>query len=236
MRGVGAGRGRPTGTARGARRGCGHDRQQPWSRRAASGGFSLIEVIVTLAIVSLVSTILFQSVTTHWGNMQRIDAAFDRAREGGVRAQVFRQVVVHLLPAWPEQEEARFRGGPSGFSGLTGQAASASEAALTPFSIEAVAGRGVGPLRLRLVDRDVVLADPVRDVRVEYLALNGRWLDRWPPEENPGNGFFSDGQYFDTPPLPEAIRIRFVDARGPQAWIATVGTSTGLPFRIQDVQ
>lgn len=187
-------------------------------------------MIVTLAILSLMSVILFQSVTVQWSAMQRVSAAFDRAGAERVRETTFRQVLHGLVPAWPEQPRRGFRGDERGFSSVTDQPLTGTVSGLHPLTVSAEAET----LRLQVRDQAVILASG-RPAYFAYRGLNGDWYKSWPPESNPGNGFFQDGDYFDTPALPESVRVTFGGDETKQ-WVVHVGSSAGLPFRIQDVQ
>jgi prepilin-type N-terminal cleavage/methylation domain-containing protein len=199
-----------------------------------SAGFSLIEMIVTLALLSLISLILFQSAITQWSNMQRISLAFERAQNLPLREEIFRDVAGQLLPGWPEQQIGIFRGGPEGFSGITLRPFSALDHQLAPLDVR-ISNQGAGQsLIMGGEDANDILASEISNARFDYKAMDGSWHDRWPPETKPGNGFFTDQVYFETPQLPEVIRLRFSRSNTRHIWYVTPHNRNSLPFRLED--
>jgi hypothetical protein len=69
------------------------------------------------------------------------------------------------------------------------------------------------------------------EARLRFLGADGAWYDAWPPAANPDPSPFGDAVYFDTPQLPQAVRL---DA-GDRVVIAPVGRTTGLPANERDL-
>ena len=148
-------------------------------------GLTLVELLVTLVLVSMLATLLVQSVgffAARYETVQRI--ARDAARTG-LRQQWFAASVHGLVPDGVEAR--RFEGAPTGFQGTT----------LAP--LEAVAGLPVtvrwsigaepggalavgysedGGPRRRVLARTGPLA-------FRYADASGAWHDRWPPPRSP---------------------------------------------------
>lgn len=199
-------------------------------------GFSLFELIVALALVSLISVVLFQSVVTQWTNVQRVSAAVDQVRQIALREAVLRDVVGHIVAGWPEQAGTVFRGTDHGFSGLTARSTLPGRHGLFPLEVRVVDGdSGAQRLILRQEESTIGIIDSLDLARLSYRGLDNQWYERWPPEANPGNGFFDDGDYFPTPPLPEAVRIDFTFRGEKMSWIFALSRSKNLPLRAQDL-
>jgi len=197
-------------------------------------GFTLLEVIVTLALLSLVSLLLFDASITQWSNMRRISHAFERANSLTLRELVFRDTVSALIPAWPDTDEPVFEGDGQGFAGMTAQPLAARARDLGFLEVSLEDGEAGRRLVLRQRESESVLLEDVGSARFAYRALDGSWYETWPPEENPGSGFFNDGQFFDTPQLPETIRLTFRRNGERGVWMVPIARAPHLPFRVRD--
>ena len=210
------------------------DKQESDHGRNYQNGFTLVELIVALALLSLVSLFLFDAALTQWSNMQRISRAFAEVRSLTMREMIFRDVTQDMIPSWPESDEAEFQGTRDRFAGSTLRSLSDTPPHRLP--LEAVLERGNDGHRLVLRQQsdELVLLEGLVRAGFDYRGLDGNWREAWPPEDNPGNGFFDDGQYYATPPLPETIRLRFSLDGQERVWIVAINSSPRLPFRIQD--
>lgn len=211
----------------------GKDEYSPF--RGGEAGFTLLETIVTLALISLISLILFQSVTTYWSNMQRVSAAFDRANSMALREAIFRNLVGEMVPGWPETPSQVFRADEDSFSGLTNRPFDTRHPRLLPLAVSLERGTGISRLIVRTGESAVVMIEGLEAARIDYRGMDGLWRSSWPPEANPGNGFFNDGDFFATPQLPESIRLEFVRGGKAHSWIVTLENAKTLPFRVQDM-
>jgi prepilin-type N-terminal cleavage/methylation domain-containing protein len=155
------------------------------TRRSPARGLTLLEMLVTLVIVSLVVTILSQAMS----QLSRIERLLDGGRLGStavaLRAEWVRSALAALLPGTTQAEQLQ---------------GSARE--LTALSSEVprwpVSGLGRLHLRLRTDDRTGSTAlellpeagqdrDPAvlmrwagGEGRFMYLDAQDRWIDRWP--------------------------------------------------------
>ncbi len=201
-------------------------------------GFSLLELIASLAIVSLVSAALFQSMASWMRLSSRASGAAEASLAAIAGQQMFDRIVGGLIFAWPEETARRFVGAADGFSGITTtplhglhpQLASASIVVLRPNN----ATRG------RIVYRSDEIEWTLREfdgaAAFSYLGADGAWRESWPPETNPDPGSFGDAAYFDTPQLPAAIRLSFDDGGNSTVWIADIASDPRIPQRVQDFQ
>lgn len=215
-------------------------RESPLKRKVESGseqgteaGFSLMEIIVTLALLSLISTILFQSVVTQWSNMQRVSAAFDRAQSQPLRAALFRDVARELVPAWPNSPERVFNGDGAGFEGMTLRPLSAGNRKLTVIKVALENDSTPQRLVIDTGDGQQTLVEGIENGQFDYFGMDGQWHEAWPPKANPGNGFFQDQAFFQTPALPEAIRLRFQISGTLALWVVPLENRHRLPFRLE---
>ncbi len=196
-------------------------------------GFSLLETLIALAILSMVTLVMFQSTSSLLRITDRAMAAGDRTLESAIARKAFRTSVGSLIPAWDEQVTLKFKGNPDGFSGLSAAVPSALDHLLQPVAVS-LAERNPGEISLIVTAQgqswDV---EKFRATRASftYLGMDRTWYDIWPPREIPKPGFYDDEKYMDMPLLPLAIRLSGTGADSNFAWLATVSGSKALPYR-----
>lgn len=217
--------------------------RNPWrmtrkSKADSQAGFSLLELIASLAIVSLVSAALFQSMAAWMRLSARAAAAADATLTSIAGQQMFDRAVGGLTFAWPEETEARFIGASDGFSGHSATPLQG----LTPGLdvIQVAIQSSVSPARGRIVyssgDAVWALQEFDETAALSYLGADGAWRSNWPPATNPEPGPFADAPFFDTPQLPIAIRLTYGDAGATKVWIADISSHPRVPQRLKDLQ
>lgn len=155
--------------------------------RRCAGGLTLIEMLVTLALASMISLVLWQALA----QLARVERLLESEREAGgstaVRIEWLRYTIEALLPGEPDSPD-RLQGGESELRGLTSAP-----------PIDCRAGVCRVSLALRFDDRaqrtelvvsaldrpdlapQVLLAWPGQQGRFRYLDGGARWRDAWPP-------------------------------------------------------
>lgn len=176
----------------------------------AIAGFTLLEAIVTLVIVSLLVTVLMQALSHTLGIRERVVRFQGESRLETLQEQWFRDTVAAALP---DLHDA--------YGPLRGDADEVDMLTLAPLS-------GAGPRRVRwrlqpvdggfalhYIDGDddrVVLRGPLSGAAFDYLDGPRGWRPSWSPET--GDGIV----------LPQAIRLRADTVIGPLLWQANVIT------------
>ena len=186
-------------------------------------GFTLVEMLVTLALVALVSSLLWQALAT----VARLEGQLARTRTVSNDDQLRR--------AWVEQALAGTMTGPQGdpvhFSGDAMRLSTYTTMPPWPGSLGPelmvleLEGNGAGQrlaARRRGAEATLELWRWAGgDGRFDYLDAGGNWHEAWPPP---------NAARADT--LPAAIRLR-----GPQAGVVLVPVTTtqGQMLRQQDL-
>lgn len=205
-------------------------------RRKKQAGFSLIEMIVSLAIVSLVSAALFQSMSTWIELSSRASTAADQSVANIASQKMFDRAIGGFVFAWPDEENSKFSGSPTAFSGLsqTTLESVAPQLAAIQLSID----NTTTPQRLTYKTDEVewVLASFNDDnAAFSYLGADGVWYPFWPPATNPEPSQFDDAAYFETPQFPLAVKLTFNNTTGANVWIADISSNPQIPIRTQDL-
>ncbi|MBL4591750.1 MAG: prepilin-type N-terminal cleavage/methylation domain-containing protein [Phycisphaerales bacterium] len=202
-------------------------------KKTAASGFTLLETLISLAILSVVSLALFQSTSSLLRITSRAVNAGERALETAVSRKTFRASVRGLTPGWKEEPENVFKGDASQFSGISTGAPTFSSHTLKPFSF-ALVRQTNGRIALKVNvngqvwDLQEFSAD---EAAFSYLGTDQKWYREWPPKNTPAPGFFNDEIYMDTPQLPLAIRLHGEYSNHRFDWVAAVLGAHDLPYR-----
>lgn len=202
------------------------------------GGFSLLETLVALAIMSLTSLILFQSTTSMLSVSEKASDASVRIVDNAIARTTFKKIIGELTPGWPDRETTVFKGTVAGFSGLTATFPSAIEQELTTMSME-FRSRGVNNIDLvlkKLGEPEIILDSFEGDEGTfSYLGQDQLFYPVWPPERLRSQGFDTDESFQEVPELPVAIRMTISGTESRDGvsvlWLATVNGLTKLPYR-----
>lgn len=204
------------------------------TRRASpEAGFTLLETLVTLAILSISSVLIFQSLTGQYELTARIDAAATSATSDAVRRESFSSVVGSLVPSWPEDSQSPFVATPEQLSGLTSAPLMDEAPGLVYFTLE-ISG---DPSELAYISRGrrVVLETFDDMASFSYLGADNNWYPQWPPTDaTPDAGRFDDSSAYETWPLPRAVRIQTA-SRAQLDWITILDWQGPRLPRRQDI-
>ena len=196
---------------------------RPGSRRRASG-FSLLEVIVTLVVVSLILTVLMQALAQSLDMRERLLRHQRHARAAALQEQWFRDNVSSAVADLP-----------AALGHLRGEAAALE--LLTPAPM---VGHGLARVRWELVEADggvalaydgpgwsgVVVPAPLREAKFSYMGHDGAWSDRWAPELPEGVDPASIAV------LPRMVRFEASTVRGELTWLVPVRADPFIPRRL----
>ena len=201
-------------------------------------GFSLLELIASLAIVSLVSAALFQSIAAWMRLSARAGAAADSTLTSIAGQQMFDRAVGGLLFAWPEEVNARFIGAADGFSGVSNKPLQGAFPRLSVVQMIAQSSESSERGRIAYISDQAnwTLLEFDDSAAFSYLGADGAWRSNWPPAANPEPAPFADAQFFETPQLPEAIRLSYTIGSAEYVWIADIASTRRVPQRLQDLR
>jgi len=179
------------------------------TRSTRAAGFTLMELLVVLAIAGLVSSILFEALSQTLRLQSRFGQQLESGQGTAMRADWFRQAIQGLQTDFADGKQV-FRGRTDMLEGMSSLALSADPGAPAPFAIRLVStgdmGRAVvyesGPGSTTLVN----LGE--RSGRLVYVDSRGAEHGQWPPAES--------GKWEQ---LPAAVLLRFESASGQEVWV-----------------
>lgn len=176
-----------------------------FSRRRGNAGFSLLEAIVTLVIVSLLVTVLMQALGHSLNLRARLLRFQGEARIAALQEAWFRETI-----AGAQTDE----GGLGIVEGTEQTLAYATPAPLVANGMSRVFWRIESDARgssLHYADpatKDmVVIAGPLRNAAFAYLDHEGNWQREWKPEPEAAE------------PLPRLIRFEASTTKGSLYWL-----------------
>lgn len=178
----------------------------PMRGRHAAAGFTLLEAIVTLVVVSLLVAVLMQALSHALNLRTRLLRVQAEARTDFLQEAWFRDAVGGA--------QADFD---NALGAMDGSAESLSYATPVPLVAQGMsrarwwlAGRS-GEASLRYADSAVedlvIVQGPLRDASFAYLSRDGEWHDTWRPDAD------------DPERLPRLVRFEATTPRGRLYWL-----------------
>ncbi len=202
-------------------------------------GFSLLETLFALVIMSLASLALFQSTGVMLQLSERAVKAGERTLNDSLDRRALGHLIDGLIPAWPENKDSVFTANAHRVSGLsTGALSIISE---RPVHFTLTLDSKTNSLIYRAGATDALTAKHGKDgwvlidrmpdgARFEFMGVDQNWHSVWPPKIEPTRGFFDDAQYIGKAPLPIAVKL--VSGDGQVIWTGRVARAPRLPNRL----
>ncbi|MGB0906121.1 MAG: PulJ/GspJ family protein [Maricaulaceae bacterium] len=210
--------------------------------RGKDSGFSLLETLFALAIMSLASLALFQSTSSMLKLSDRAVQAGERVLEGTLNRKALTNLIDAILPIWPEEEQGEFKGRHNYLEGLSSDALNAQGQKPTLFRLS-LKKQGFGfnsssliyhliaDAKIENKDEEWVLFSNIPSTaKFSYMGIDHTWYETWPPEPLPVSGYFNDHLFAEPAPLPEVIKL---EADGKILWIGRISRYRALPLRFE---
>lgn len=200
----------------------------------AEAGFSLIEILVALAIASLISMLIFGSLQQQYRLIDRVQNASSATLDFYARSRLLSNVIANTIPAWPESEEDKFEGDAAKLIGMTGETIFGDQLSLQPYSVTLVE---VGDMRIVTLQTDDgvwELGGISRDAKFEYYGHDGEWYPTWPPDRPAPRSIEEIEKQAATGNLPALIRIFSETEALSESWVFAVYSTDGLGLRSRD--
>lgn len=198
-------------------------------------GFSLLEVLISLAFFSLISVLLFQSLLTQYRALDRVENAIETNLDDAAQQQFIRQVLSEIIAGWPSRPESQLSGNASYISGLTTASLSSETSNLVPFTLEVTPSPNGAELVMTIDQTTLPAVNLGSAAALEYYGYDGKWRSDWPPSQD--DEFFSTSveAVLRVQPLPEHIRLVSTTADRAILLSATIAQRESLPTRLADI-
>lgn len=191
-------------------------------RRRLARGFTLLETIVTLVIVSMIVVVLMQALRQSLALRTRILQHEQGARMDALQEQWFRDTVRGAIADLPDAL-GTMRGGATELELVTAAPLSGPGLAKIRWSLRQ------GPSGASLVYDDAqwkgleVLPGPLLEARFEYMDAEGAWRDAW-EQPAPSTPVFDEARALipAEDALPRMIRLSARTATGELSWLVAI--------------
>ncbi|GAB5455972.1 MAG: hypothetical protein Hens2KO_22010 [Henriciella sp.] len=212
------------------------DRRSPVAlARSPEAGFSLIEVLVALAIASLVSMLILGSLSQQYQLIDRVQNASVEALDLKARTRLLSNVISNTVQAWPESENEQFLGSSDEVSGVSGETIFGSQPSLRPYSVTLVPFDQGRTIRLLTPEGDWELGTIPSDAKFEYYGHDGVWYGAWPADIPPARTLAEMEAEASRGQLPALIRIRSDTQTLSEEWVFSTYNTDGLSLRASDL-
>jgi len=185
-----------------------------------SRGFTLLEAMVTLVIISLIATVLMQSLVHVLGIRERVLRNDAEAGQARLHEQWFRESVSAAIGDL-SGGRGRFAGDAEGFRFISLDPLVGGPPQPVEWRIDEVAGGA--SLEYQHGDTSwAVIPRGLTDARFSYLDAEGRWQEAWPP---------ADAAL--APSVPRSVRFEAESAGRGIAWWVAIPSGPGLSPPLQ---
>lgn len=192
-------------------------------------GYSLIEVLVTLAITAIVSSLIFASLATQVRQIETVEEATGRILDNTARARMVEEIVSNTIPAWPEQTELQFRGTGTTLSGLSTHALLERTSRLQPYRLQLLQSGESATLSVATSEGEWLLTGFPAAASLRYLGPDGLWYGEWPPPERPAATLQEIEDSLRNKSLPAMVAIAS-DENASAVTLTLALENSGMPF------
>lgn len=199
--------------------------------RLSSGGFTLLETIVTLVIVSMIVVVLMQALQQSLGLRTRLLRHEREVRAAVLQEQWFRESVGSAIADLPDALGA-MDGNARGLSLVSAAPLSGPGLSKLYWSLQPVPG-GVALAYSEAGGKPMtILAGPLTDAAFDYLDGEGRWLQEWkvPPVAETAAGANEMLPREVPDQLPRMVRLHATTPSGNELmWLVAIAASPRPP-------
>jgi len=202
-------------------------------------GFSLLETMIALAILSIASLVLFQSTGSMLRMSDRSVKVGENIIDHALRRGHVETLVTQLVPSWSHGEEPAFIGDEDQFSGISRMISQANKSHFSHFTLQ-LDGDSDGKLKLNLQLNDEVWslqAGVLEGSKFNYLTPTNVWVSKWPPDtKHQKYRKVGDKDFLAQYDLKLPTAIRLVDSEGRIVWVIPIPDSQNIPEKVVDFE
>lgn len=174
-------------------------------------GFTLLEALVTLVIVSLMVALLMQALSQVLNLRERVLRHQMEARVAALQERWFRDSVQAVIVDLPDAL-GEMQGTAESMRFVTANPLASEGLGLVRWDVvPSGAGQGLALVYTDLAGRRMrAIEGPLRSARFDYRAEGGEWQSEWRPEAGQGQV------------LPRLVRLQATGSRGSFTWIVAL--------------
>ncbi len=214
---------------------CRSDLERGASSRGPSAGFSLIEVLIGLAITSVISVLIFASLATQMTQADAVRRSTRAALDATLSARLVDAVISSTVPAWHDEDVAGFRGTRDVVSGHFVNRLFGASTGLEPYTVTLRREGEESLLEVVAGDETWRLTGLPLTAEFRYLGQSGIWRDSWPPLPATHSSAPDFQAFLYDYGLPAMVRVWDPATERPAGFEASFENSGVLPARTQDL-
>lgn len=201
--------------------------------KAGSEGFSLLEVLVALAIMSVASLGLFQSLSSMLEVSSKSVRYTESTLNNAIIDRSLSQLVRGLVTEWPDGPDNPFIGRETEFEGLSTRAIEEDNFGIMAFTLQLRENQQAGrDLVYSSANQEIYLARDLPDAsHFLYRNIDGSWSDVWPMPPSRDTSALEELLPFETKAMPVAIALKSSEIA--TEWIYRVDKYRYLPDRLE---
>lgn len=204
------------------------------SPQTGDAGFSLMEVMVGLAITAMISILIFSSLLSQIRQADIVRSSTQSAFSDIASGRLVEVVVSKTLPSWPEEEEGRFRGTEFSMSGIAAFSLFGGAERLQAYELRLLPEEDKLLLQIETDDGTWDVDAIAPGSRFRYLGGDGAWHDTWPVTEAIGRTAQEMERFFANQGLPRMVCV-WNDETGNIAYQISIQNTDILPTRTRDL-
>ena len=202
--------------------------------QTGDAGFSLMEVMVGLAITAMISILIFSSLLSQVRQADIVRSSTQSAFSDIASGRLVEVVVSKTLPSWPEEEEGRFRGTEFSMSGIAAFSLFGGAERLQAYELRLLPEEDKLLLQIETGDGTWDVDAVAPGSRFRYLGGDGAWHDTWPVTEAIGRTAQEMERFFANQGLPRMVCV-WNDETGDIAYQISIQNTDILPTRTRDL-
>ncbi|WP_162173990.1 PulJ/GspJ family protein [Hyphomonas polymorpha] len=198
-------------------------------------GFSLIEVMVGLAIMAIISMLIFSSLLSQMQQADIVRSSTRDAFERIAQRRLVETVVSATLPTWPEDKENAFTGTATQMSGVSAFSLFDQVQRLQAYSLTLRMESNLQVLEIVTEEGVWTVEDIPQDVGFRYLGGDGLWHTSWPLGMPDQAGIAQMEQFFANQGLPRMVALWDEQSGGPAGVEIAISNTDILGVRVRDL-
>ncbi|MCA8903697.1 MAG: prepilin-type N-terminal cleavage/methylation domain-containing protein [Rhodobiaceae bacterium] len=203
--------------------------------RPSDSGFSLIEVLVALAITSVIAMLVFSSLTGQLRQADAVRSSTEKLFQNESARRLLDAIVSQTVPAWADEPDKAFQGTPQEVYAVAAVSLFETTPKLQKYSLS-LTNRGLSSvLTVRTDEGSWEMGGISENAEFRFLGNDGAWYANWPLKA-PVNASLTDlERYFANQGLPRMICVWNTQGDHVEGYEVALEDSQVLPARIRDV-
>ena len=201
----------------------------------ASLGFSLIEVMIGLAITSVISALIFASLGTQMTQADAVRRSASASFDTAMSIRLWSSVISSTVPTWQDEETGKFQGTKEAASGTFVNTLFGPSDGLQGYAVALNARGQERWLEIRVGEELWQVGRVPLTAEFRYLGQSGAWRTFWPPLPSANANSQDFQNYIQDYGLPVMMCVWDTEENRPLGFEVRFENSGVLPARTRDL-